>query len=144
MSFRDQHFPFTHETKTLEDQQADISLKSSKTNTRFFRQSSNICLHLFPVSGGLVQSLQPHITQSQHGVCVILCGWLLQNTLKLLLSWTPLLLGQMKVSNQRPRIRVILHHTQKRVTYEESDDKTAPLPETAKYLIDLQSFFEPV
>lgn len=60
----------------------------------------NSYLHLFPVSGGLVQGLQPHITQSQHRVGVILCGWLLQNTLKLLLTGSPLLFGQVKVPNQ--------------------------------------------
>lgn len=69
-------------------------------------------MHLFPVSGGLVQSLQPHVTQSQHGVGVVLRGRLLQNTLKLLLTWSPFLLSQVKISYQGPGIWVILHQTE--------------------------------
>lgn len=59
-----------------------------------------------------MQSLQPHITQSQHGVGVVLRGRLLQNTLKLLLARSPLLFGQVKVSYQRPGVWVILHQTE--------------------------------
>ncbi len=55
-----------------------------------------------------MQSLQPHVTQSQHGVGVVLCGRLLQNTLKLLLTRTPFLFGQVKVPYQGPGVRVIL------------------------------------
>lgn len=73
----------------------------------------NMCLHLFPISGGLMQRLQPHVTQSQHGVGVVLCGRLLQDTLKLLLTRPPLLFGQVKVPYQGPGIRVILHQTER-------------------------------
>lgn len=78
----------------------------------YIKKNNNICLHLFSVSGGLVQRLQPNVTQSQHGVCVVLCGWLLQNTLELLLTRSPFLFGQVKVPYQGPGIWVILHQTE--------------------------------
>lgn len=68
---------------------------------------------LFSVPGGLVQRLQPHVAQSQHGVGVVLGGRLLQNTLKLLLTWSPFLLGQVKVSYQGPGVWVILRFEKK-------------------------------
>lgn len=68
----------------------------------------NFCPDLFSVSCGLVQCLQPHITQSQHGVGVVLCGRLLQNTFKLLLTRSPFLFGQMEVPYKGPGIWVIL------------------------------------
>lgn len=55
---------------------------------------------LVSVTNGLVQSLQPHISQRYKGVGVPLRT--LENTLKLLLAGTPLLLGQMEVANQGP------------------------------------------
>lgn len=75
---------------------------SNHTNTQ------QVYPDLFSVSGGLVQCLQPHVTQSQHGVGVVLSGRLLQNTLKLLLTWSPFLFGQVKVPYQGPGIWVIL------------------------------------
>ena len=64
--------------------------------------------YLLPVPGGLVQGLQPHVAQSQHGVGVVLRGRLLQDALKLLLPRTPLLLGQVKVPDERPGVWVVL------------------------------------
>lgn len=75
---------------------------SNHTNTQ------QVYPDLFSVSGGLVQRLQPHVTQSQHGVGVVLSGRLLQNTLKLLLTRSPFLFGQVKVPYQGPGIWVIL------------------------------------
>lgn len=55
-----------------------------------------------------MQRLQPHVAQRQHGVGVVLSGRLLQNTLKLLLTRSPFLFGQVKVPDQGPGVRVIL------------------------------------
>lgn len=64
--------------------------------------------YLLPVPGGLVQRLQPHVAQRQHGVRVVLRGRLLQDALKLLLARPPLLLGQVEVPDEGPGVRVVL------------------------------------
>lgn len=90
-----------------------------------------------------MQSLQPHVTQSQHGVRVILCGRLFQNTLKFLLTRPPLLLSQMQVAYEGPGIGVILSQ----VEYHKSDHNQTRLCMCYKrrqYLINLKGFFEPV
>lgn len=69
---------------------------------------------LFSISRGLVQRLQPNVAQSQHGIGVVLSGRLLQNTLKLLLTRSPFLFGQVKVSYQGPGIWVILRWKKKK------------------------------
>ncbi len=71
----------------------------------------NDARHLFSVSSGLMQRLKPHVTQRQHRVSVVLSGRLLKDAFKLLLPGTPLLLRQVKVTNQRPGIRVVLQNT---------------------------------
>lgn len=81
-------------------------------------KTTNILPYLLPVPAGLVQGLKPHVAQSQHGVGVVLSGRLLEDTLKLLLTRTPLLLGQVEIPDQGPGVWVIL--------------------------INLQSLFEPV
>ena len=58
-----------------------------------------------------MQGLQPHVAQSQHGVGVVLCGRLLQDSLKLLLTRSPLLLGQVKVPYEGPGVGVVLGST---------------------------------
>lgn len=59
-----------------------------------------------------MQRLQPHVAQSQHGVGVVLRGRLFQNALKLLLTRSPFLLGQVEVPDQGPGIWVILHQAE--------------------------------
>lgn len=75
-------------------------LQKNFFNSTQSADTHQVFLDLFSVSGGLVQRLQPHVTQGQHGVGVVLSGRLLQNTLKLLLTRTPFLFGQVKVAYQ--------------------------------------------
>ena len=84
-----------------------------------------------------VQSLQPDVAQSNHGVGVIFGSRTLQNALKLLLPRSPLLFGKMEVSNQRPCIWMILNTTS---TWSSFQSSSAITP----HLVDLQSFFEPI
>lgn len=90
-----------------------------------------------------MQSLQPHVTQSQHGVRVILCGRLFQNALKFLLARPPLLFSQVKVAYEGPGIGVILSQAE----HQKSDNNQIRLCMCSKrrqYLINLKGFFEPV
>lgn len=89
-----------------------------------------------------MQSLQPHVTQSQHGVRVILCGRLFQNTLKFLLTRPPLLFSQMQVADEGPGIGVILSQAE----YKSDNNQTCLCMRSKRrqYLINLKGFFEPV
>lgn len=57
-------------------------------------------MHLFSVLHGLVECLQPHVAQGDERVRVVLGARPGQDSLKLLLAWAPLLLGQMQVADQ--------------------------------------------
>ena len=56
-------------------------------------------LVLGAVPGTGVQGLEPHVAQGEVGVRVTLGLRVLQDALKLLLPWTPLVFGQVEVSN---------------------------------------------
>lgn len=86
-----------------------LRLQTKELQVKEFHECETSRSHLLPVSGGLVQRLQPHVPQSQHGVGVILRRRLLQDALKLLLTGAPLLLGQVQVPDQGPGVWVVLH-----------------------------------
>ena len=60
------------------------------------------------VSGRHMQGIKPHIAQREHGVRVSFSGWVLNNSFKLLLGGTPLLLYKVKVSYESPCISMLL------------------------------------
>jgi len=68
-----------------------------------------------------MQSLQPDVAEGDHGVWIVTRRRPLKYTLKLLLTRSPLLLGQVQVANQRPRIGVILYHINKPATHRQTD-----------------------
>ena len=62
---------------------------------------------------GLMQGLQPHVPEGDQGVGVVGGGGVVDDPLELLLARAPLLLGQVEVPHEGPRVRVVVVHTQR-------------------------------
>lgn len=90
----------------------DVSRISSKNLFVHSQSSVLVSLLLILILDILIQSLQPNVSQGYERISVGICRRVLDDTLELFLPRTILHLGQMKISQKRPGVRMLVVDSQ--------------------------------